>query len=218
MFAGIAGPYDRLNHLLSGGIDYWWRYLLLRSVQQALRGHNQPHVLDLACGTGDVTLLLQKAGFRATGADFCAPMLDRARAKGVRETVLADALALPFPPASFHAATIAFGYRNFEDRPRALAELRRVLRPHGTLHILEFSQPYAAFRPLYALYLRHLLPRLAQWLCRDRAAYDYLSCSIEGFPGVHAIAAELRTAGFTSITWTRPTLGIVALHQARRPA
>jgi demethylmenaquinone methyltransferase/2-methoxy-6-polyprenyl-1,4-benzoquinol methylase len=222
MFARIASPYDRLNHLLSGGVDYWWRHLLLRSVRAAAQESQIPHpqfkVLDLACGTGDVTLLLQKAGYDVIGADFCPPMLERARAKGVRKTLIADALDLPFPNESFNAATIAFGYRNFQDRPRALAELLRVLRPGGTLHILEFSQPYRLFRPLYFFYLSRILPSAARLFCQDRAAYEYLSCSIEAFPDVQSIAGELASAGFEAVTWKRPTLGIVALHHARRPA
>lgn len=221
MFAGIAAPYDRLNHLLSGGVDIWWRHLLLGSVRSAAERFqmtNAPfRILDLACGTGDVTLLLQRAGFDATGGDFCEPMLERARAKGVKKTTVADALALPFPDNSFDAVTSAFGYRNFEDRLRALAEIRRVLRPGGSLHILEFSQPYRVFRPFYYLYLKHVLPAAAKLLCRNRAAYEYLSCSIEAFPEVDVIARELEASGFVDITWTRPTFGIVAIHRALSP-
>jgi demethylmenaquinone methyltransferase/2-methoxy-6-polyprenyl-1,4-benzoquinol methylase len=220
MFARIASPYDRLNHLLSGGMDYWWRHLLLRSVRSAAHQSQTSNlkfeILDLACGTGDVTLLLQRAGYDAIGADFCAPMLERARAKGVGKTIIADALDLPFPNEFFDAATIAFGYRNFEDRPRALAELLRVLRPGGSLHILEFSQPFRLFRPFYYFYLGRVLPAAARLFCRERAAYEYLSCSIEAFPDVQSIARELESAGFEAITWIRPTLGIVAIHQARR--
>lgn len=217
MFARISDPYDRLNHLLSGGVDFWWRHRLVRSVRSALT-ETRPEILDLACGTGDVTLLLQQAGYDVIGADFCAPMLERAQAKGVKKTLLADALNLPFPNQFFDAVTVAFGYRNFADRPRALAELHRVLRPGGHLHILEFSQPFRLFRPLYYFYLHHLLPAAARLFCRDRAAYEYLSSSIEAFPEVQTIAAELQSAGFEAIHWSRPTLGIVAIHRARRPA
>jgi demethylmenaquinone methyltransferase/2-methoxy-6-polyprenyl-1,4-benzoquinol methylase len=214
MFGRIATPYDRLNHLFSGGVDFWWRYLLLRSVRKSLIQKQQSKILDLACGTGDVTLLLQRAGFDAVGGDFCEPMLERARAKGVAQTMVADALNLPWNGASFDAVTVAFGYRNFEDRGKALAEIRRVLRAGGSLHILEFSQPYRWFRSLYFLYLHHILPRAARLLCRDEAAYAYLSGSIQAFPEVETIADELRKAGFRNVTWIRPTLGIVALHRA----
>ena len=217
MFARIAGPYDRLNHLFSGGFDFWWRYLLVRSASEKTESQKpNPKVLDLACGTGDVTLALQRAGFDAIGGDFCEPMLERARAKGVKETVVADALNLPFPDQSFHAITVAFGYRNFEDRPRALREMHRVLKPEGSVHILEFSQPYHGFRPLYFFYLRHILPKAAKLLCRDQAAYEYLSNSIKAFPEVEEIGRELDSAGFQKVSWTRPTLGIVAIHSATR--
>lgn len=217
MFARIAAPYDRLNHLFSGGVDFWWRHLLLRSVLAVHRPPSSAHrVLDLACGTGDVSLVLQRAGFAVVGGDFCEPMLERAKAKGVKETVVADALNLPFGDGSFDAVTIAFGYRNFEDRPRALREIRRVLKPGGSVHILEFSQPFRWFRPLYFFYLRHILPRAAKLLCRDRAAYEYLSCSIKAFPEVEAIGRELEGARFHEVSWARPTLGIVAIHSARQ--
>ncbi|MDX6766984.1 MAG: ubiquinone/menaquinone biosynthesis methyltransferase [Candidatus Methylacidiphilales bacterium] len=216
MFARISAPYDRLNHLFSGGVDYWWRFLLVRSLPKSEFNHQKSEILDLACGTGDVTLALQQAGFDAVGGDFCEPMLERARAKGVKKTVVADALALPFPDASFYAVTLAFGYRNFEDRERALREIHRVLKPGGTVHILEFSQPFRWFRPFYYFYLRHLLPRAAKILCRDRAAYEYLSSSISAFPDVEEIGRELERAGFGEVHWSRPTLGIVALHRASR--
>jgi demethylmenaquinone methyltransferase / 2-methoxy-6-polyprenyl-1,4-benzoquinol methylase len=212
MFSRIAGPYDRLNHLFSGGVDFWWRHLLVRSIPQSKIENRKSKILDLACGTGDVTLVLQRAGFDAVGGDFCEPMLERARAKGVNETVVADALNLPFPDQAFDAITVAFGYRNFEDRARALREMHRVLKPEGSVHILEFSQPYHWFRPLYFFYLRHILPKGAKLLCRDQAAYEYLSNSIKTFPEVEEIGRELDGAGFQKVSWIRPTLGIVAIH------
>jgi len=215
MFARIAAPYDRLNHLFSGGVDFWWRHLLVRSASEKSKTQNpKSKILDLACGTGDVSLVLQRAGFEVVGGDFCEPMLERARAKGVKETVVADALNLPFTDASFDAVTIAFGYRNFEDRPRALREIHRVLKPNGTVHILEFSQPYGWFRPVYFFYLHHILPKAAKLLCRDQAAYEYLSCSIKAFPEVEDIGRELEGANFREVSWSRPTLGIVAIHSA----
>jgi demethylmenaquinone methyltransferase/2-methoxy-6-polyprenyl-1,4-benzoquinol methylase len=131
---------------------------------------------------------------------------------------LADILSLPFPDASFDAATIAFGLRNLADRARGLAEIRRVLRPGGRLFVLEFSQPASWFRPFYLLYLRRFLPLIAGIVTGDRPAYVYLNESIEKFPGRRELAAEIEAAGFTAVTARPLTAGIVALHEAQKPA
>jgi demethylmenaquinone methyltransferase/2-methoxy-6-polyprenyl-1,4-benzoquinol methylase len=124
-----------------------------------------------------------------------------------------DALALPFPAASFDVVTIAFGLRNLADRARGLGEMRRVLRPGGRLLVLEFSQPYPWFRPFYLFYLRRILPALAGRVTGDRAAYVYLNESIEIFPGRPALATEIAAAGFTAVSARALTFGIVALHE-----
>ncbi|MBM3872955.1 MAG: bifunctional demethylmenaquinone methyltransferase/2-methoxy-6-polyprenyl-1,4-benzoquinol methylase UbiE [Verrucomicrobia bacterium] len=221
MFARIARRYDLANRLLSGGVDVWWRRRLVRAV-----AHTHPQsVLDLATGSGDVAFALSRrlpASTAIIGMDFCQPMLDEAEIKkstagGAYANVAfqqGDGLALPLETARFDALTIAFGLRNMADRARALAEMRRVLKPNGHLFILEFSQPYRWFRPVYSLYLRHLLPRLAALVTGDRHAYDYLGVSVEGFPPCPALTNELRTAGFRRVTAHRLTLGIVALHHA----
>ena len=219
MFGRIAGRYDLANRLLSGGRDIGWRRRLV-----AAAGRTQPRdLLDLATGSGDVALALEAAlpsASRIVGLDFCLPMLaeaERKRPAGSRISFQAgDILALPLADASFDVATIAFGLRNLADRPRGLAEMRRVLRPGGRLLILEFSQPYPWFRPLYLAYLRHVLPRVAAAITRDREAYEYLNDTIESFPGRPALAEELRAAGFGAVTATPLTLGIVALHEGAR--
>ncbi len=219
MFGRIARRYDIANRLLSGGRDIAWRRRLTAVV---LRGGPRD-VLDLATGSGDVAFALGTAmpGARVVGADFCAPMLaeaerKKASAPGLHSNVsfqAADALALPFPSASFDAVTIAFGLRNLEDRARGLAEMRRVLRPGGRLHVLEFSQPEPWFRGIYLFYLRRVLPVLAGIVTGDRAAYVYLNDSIEKFPGRAALAAKIRAAGFTGVSSKALTFGIVALHE-----
>jgi demethylmenaquinone methyltransferase/2-methoxy-6-polyprenyl-1,4-benzoquinol methylase len=221
MFARIARRYDLANRLLSGGVDLWWRRRLVRAV-----AHTEPRaVLDLATGSGDVAFALSRklpASTAIIGMDFCQPMLDEAEIKkatsaGTYANVAfrqGDGLALPLEKAQFDALTIAFGLRNMADRPRALAEMRRVLQPGGHVFILEFSQPYRWFRPIYALYLRHILPRVAAWVTGDRSAYDYLGVSVEGFPSSNALSDELRRAGFRQVTAQRLTFGIVALHHA----
>ncbi|MFM8334144.1 MAG: ubiquinone/menaquinone biosynthesis methyltransferase, partial [Opitutaceae bacterium] len=155
MFGRIAGRYDTANRVLSGGVDRWWR----RRLVAAVRRHHPGTVLDLATGSGDVAFAIAR-GLQPTpeivGMDFCQPMLDQAELKrkatghpGEKSVrfLPGDGLNLPLAPASRDAVTIAFGLRNLADRPRGLAEMRRVLRPGGMLHVLEFSQPSAWFRP-----------------------------------------------------------------------
>ena len=223
MFGRIARGYDAANVILSGGLDRWWR----RRLVAAVRHRGPGSVLDVATGSGDVAFALARAlcpSVPVLGLDFCPPMLAQAEEKrrAARPGRYAhvtfapgDGLDLPLPSASQDAATISFGLRNLADRARGLGELRRVLRPGGHLYILEFSQPYRWFRPLYYLYLRHLLPRVAGWVTGDRAAYDYLNASIGAFPDHEALGREIRAAGFESVSARRLTLGIVALHEAR---
>jgi demethylmenaquinone methyltransferase/2-methoxy-6-polyprenyl-1,4-benzoquinol methylase len=219
MFARIANRYDLANRLLSGGVDVWWRRRLTNAV---LRG--QPRaVLDLATGSGDVAFELARrlpGETTVTGMDFCQPMLDQAVLKQTRmegtakniQFLPGDGLDLPCADASFDAVTISFGLRNMADRHRALGEMHRVLRPGGRVHVLEFSQPYAWFAPLYYFYTRRILPTIASWLTGDRDAYAYLNASIAAYPGHVAMSDELMRAGFREVRAVRMTLGIVALH------
>lgn len=221
MFARIAGRYDVANHLLSGGVDHWWRQRLVRRVHDA----RPRDVLDLATGSGDVAFALADglpSGVRITGMDFCQPMLDEAvkkRAASPRWAPLdfrqGDGMALPLPDAQFDALTISFGLRNMADRHKSLTEMRRVLRPGGRLFVLEFSQPSAWFRPIYYTYLKYVLPGIAAVVTGDRGAYEYLCGSIEQFPDREAMSAEILRAGFRSVRATPLTFGIVALHEAQ---
>jgi len=225
MFARIAGRYDIANRLLSGGADLSWRRQLVGAVRRGAPGE----ILDVATGSGDVAFALSRgvpSARRIVGVDFCQPMLDEAEKKksgaGGRTrfpNVLfqqGDGLALPFSDETFDAVTIAFGLRNMADRARSLAEMRRVLRPGGRLFVLEFSQPQPWFRPFYFSYLRRILPRLAGIVTGDRAAYHYLNETIAQFPGRDALTAEIRSAGFASVSARGLTFGIVALHEAGR--
>ncbi|TAG28280.1 MAG: bifunctional demethylmenaquinone methyltransferase/2-methoxy-6-polyprenyl-1,4-benzoquinol methylase UbiE [Verrucomicrobia bacterium] len=218
MFSRIACRYDLANRLLSGGIDVWWR----RRLMQAVRRAAPRDVLDLATGSGDVAFALSSnlpAEAHITGMDFCQPMLDEAvikQTRGKRGANIVfrqgDGLALPCPDAAFDAVTISFGLRNMADRHRALSEMRRVLRPGGRVHVLEFSQPHAWFGPLYYFYTKRILPPIAGWLTGDRSAYAYLNATIEAYPDHLAMSEELRRAGFCEVAATRMTFGIVALH------
>ena len=222
MFARIARRYDVANHLLSGCMDFGWRRKLVAAVRRAA----PRDILDLATGSGDVAFALSDklpANVTITGMDFCQPMLDEAEIKKRQsrrhENVTfqqGDGLALPLPDACADAVTISFGLRNMADRHRALSEMRRVLRPGGHLFVLEFSQPQRWFRPLYFFYLRRILPFLAGGITGDRAAYVYLNETIEQFPNRQALSAEIRAAGFTSVTSRGMTFGCVALHEAEK--
>ncbi len=220
MFAGISSRYDSANRILSGGSDIYWRRVLVRTVAA-----RQPKdIADLATGSGDVAFALERRlGESATvrGYDFCAEMLDEARQKqsakgtGRIEFAIGDCLNLPIPDASLDALTIAFGLRNLEDRAQGISEMARVLRPGGALHVLEFSQPYRWFRPVYYAYLRHILPHLARLATGNRSAYDYLVGSIETFPDRDSMAEEIQFAGnFSEVTAKPLTFGIVAIHTA----
>jgi demethylmenaquinone methyltransferase/2-methoxy-6-polyprenyl-1,4-benzoquinol methylase len=221
MFARIAGRYDIANHLLSGGIDYWWRQRLVRAVYDS----HAASVLDLATGSGDVVFALADGlapGVTLLGMDFCQPMLDEAVKKREEnhrwthvEFRLGDGMALPLPDASFEAITISFGLRNMVNRAKALREMRRVLKPDGRLFILEFSQPMVWFRPFYYTYLKYVLPIVAGIITGDRSAYEYLGGSIEQYPDRSAMSEEIRQAGFNSVRALPLSCGIVALHEAR---
>lgn len=221
MFAGIAGRYDLANHVLSFGADYWWRYRLARTVRR-----EQPQsIVDLATGSGDVAFELQARcpDAQVTGLDFCQPMLDEAEAKKPKfdggeniRFAFGDCMELPLADSSTDVVTIAFGVRNFEDRPRGLREMWRVLKPGGAAVILEFSQPYRWFRPFYYFYLKTILPLLAKRLTGAQSAYEYLGGTISDFPLRPELSAQIRDAGFVTVEARAMTFGIVALHVARK--
>jgi len=222
MFAGIAGRYDVANHLLSGGIDFYWRKVLTRLVRRL----KPREVVDLATGSGDVAFKLRdRLGQTVpiTGLDFCEPMLVQAREKKTRkpsysdlEFSYGDCMQLPLEDSSVDAVTVSFGVRNFEDRQKGLKEILRILRPGGSLFILEFSQPDRWFRPFYYLYLKYILPIVASFATGDKAAYDYLAGTIENFPTKEALSEQLKVAGYDKIEATGLTMSIVAIHQATK--
>ncbi len=224
MFAEIAPRYDLANRMLSGGIDVLWRRATVRRAPPPAAGA----ILDVCCGTGDLALAYAaKAGpnVRIVASDFCRPMLDRGAEKGARagrpiEWVEADAMALPFPDATFDLVTVAFGLRNIADTSRGLAEMARVTRPGGRLAILEFSLPRSALiRHGYLWYFRNVLPRLGNALARNRSdAYTYLNQSVEEFPSGERLAAVVRAAGYEAVTMLPLTFGIATLTIATRAA
>jgi demethylmenaquinone methyltransferase / 2-methoxy-6-polyprenyl-1,4-benzoquinol methylase len=224
MFASIAARYDLLNHLLSGNMDKRWRRLVARRLQDALSGAGA-HALDVACGTGDLSLALATVAPHAQiiGIDFCRPMLEVAARKPVADGlptlfVEGDALRLPFRDESFDAASIAFGLRNLASVEGGLVELRRVLRPGGRAAILEFSRPVVpGFRSLFQFYFRRVLPRIGGIISGSRGAYEYLPDSVSRFPDQKRLAAMMREVGFEEVEYQNLTGGIAALHLGTRP-
>jgi demethylmenaquinone methyltransferase/2-methoxy-6-polyprenyl-1,4-benzoquinol methylase len=228
MFATIAGRYDLLNHLLSGQMDKRWRRVVATSLGERLQS-NEAVVLDVACGTGDLSLeLFETIGARVVATDFCRPMLDIAARKVAREAetsgqsaiplVEGDALSLPFQNDSFDGATIAFGLRNLANVERGLAELLRVLKPGGSLAILEFSKPVIpGFNFLFQVYFTKLLPFVGGLISGSRSAYQYLPDSVAKFPDQKELVERMQHAGFEQVQYLNLTGGIAALHLGTRP-
>lgn len=246
MFAAVARRYDLLNHLLSAGLDLWWRRQAAAAALELAPGPRGPSgsggspgalVLDLCAGTGDQALALRRRGARVAAADFCLPMLAIAQTKFRRKSrphrrrpagagappwpprpLAADALALPFPPGRFAAATVAFGLRNVADLDLALRELAAALAPGGRLAVLEFAVPRAApLRALYLLYFRRVLPWIGRRLSDSSSAYDYLPSSVLGFPQRHGFLDRMAAAGFADLAWRDLAAGIVCLYTGAIP-
>mgnify|MGYP005837498451 CR=1 FL=1 len=220
MFSEIAPRYDLLNRVLSAGVDRSWR---VAAVKAAL-ANNPGRILDLATGTGDIALLLKKVAPQAEviGGDFAPPMLKLARQKAQKAGldipfIEADALRLPFPNNHFDAVTIAFGFRNFADYTRALAELHRVIAPGGRLCILEFPPPpKSGLGVLYRFYFTRVLPLIGGLVSGSASAYRYLPESVERFPDPPTLATMMGLAGFNT-RYQLFTGGITALHIGDKP-
>lgn len=213
MFGRIARRYDLANHFLSGGADFLWR----RRAAKIVEGWQPKRVLDLAAGSGDLSLAIQRRlpDAAVIAADFSPEMLEIASRKGVRETVLADALHLPFETESFDCVTVAFGLRNMADWAAALGEMGRVLRAGGHLLILDFSLPVGALRPAYRFYLHHCLPLLASLVTGQKQAYDYLGRSIEKFPSGREMVELIESNGFAKASAEPLTGGIATIYTAQ---
>jgi demethylmenaquinone methyltransferase/2-methoxy-6-polyprenyl-1,4-benzoquinol methylase len=226
MFTQIAPRYDLLNHLLSLQLDRLWRARVARHLRPIL-ARPDAVVLDLCCGTGDLAFSLSRsARARIIGADFSHAMLVRARAKSrsfnARSKTYAvapmsffeaDALRLPFADASFDLITTAFGFRNLANYEVGLREIHRLLKPGGTLAILEFTEPPAGLLgDLYRWYFRNVLPRIGSFLSGDRSAYTYLPASVSRFYRPKELASLMSTVGYQAIDYSAWTLGTVALH------
>jgi demethylmenaquinone methyltransferase/2-methoxy-6-polyprenyl-1,4-benzoquinol methylase len=225
MFTSIAPRYDLLNHVLSFNVDrLWWRRAA-RSFSSILQKPNA-RVLDLCCGTGDMTFALRreagKSSFELLGADFSHAMLERAAEKSASVKVQApgwieaDALNLPFPSMHFDLVTSAFGFRNLADYDAGLREIVRVLRPGGQCGILDFSEPKGAMGRFYRFYFKHILPRVGTAISGVRGPYTYLPASVERFPEPEEMLQRMKRAGFSAASWTPYTFGIAGLYRGTK--
>ena len=216
MFDDVAERYDITNDVLALGQTRIWRKAVLAAVAPA----PGERVLDLAAGTGTSSVPFAQAGAFVVPCDFSLGMLAVGR-KRLPELpfVAGDALHLPFADASFDAMTMSFGIRNVVDYQAGLVEMLRVVRPGGRLVICEFSHPvWSPFRTVYTEYLMKALPAVARAVASNPEAYEYLADSIRAWPRQQEFAAELQSAGWSSVQWRDLTGGIVAIHRATRPS
>jgi demethylmenaquinone methyltransferase/2-methoxy-6-polyprenyl-1,4-benzoquinol methylase len=231
MFDAIAPTYDRANHILSLSLDRLWWTRAARTLRPIL-ARPEAVVLDLCCGTGDMTLALHKhrpqpatdnlqpATAPILALDFSHNMLSLALPKFAGNNILpieADALHLPLASSSVDLVTTAFGFRNLSNYTAGLAELYRVLRPGGQLAILEFNQPTGLIGAFYNLYFRHILPRIGGLISHSPREYAYLPGSVARFPSPPRMISLIAAAGFASPTWTPYTFGVAGLFRATKP-
>jgi demethylmenaquinone methyltransferase / 2-methoxy-6-polyprenyl-1,4-benzoquinol methylase len=211
MFDEVAEGYDRTRAVLWFGQPGRWG----RAVARALELSSGERVLDVAAGTGASSRAVSGNGVEVVGCDRSPGMLRVARRRVPElEFVPGDALDLPFETGSFDAVTISFGLRNIADRRRALAEMRRVVRPGGRIVVCEYSYPRSPLtRALFLGYLRHVAPYIARTLSTNAPAYDYLADSIAAWPTQAELAADLRSSGWSRVAWRDLTGGVVALHR-----
>ncbi|MGI4831434.1 MAG: ubiquinone/menaquinone biosynthesis methyltransferase [Janthinobacterium lividum] len=225
MFDSIAGRYDLLNHLLSGGVDRFWWWRTARTLRNTL-ALPEARVLDLCCGTGDMTLALYRRRPSTSSTapllavDFSHQMLARGNAKFNRKNILsleADALHLPLANSNVDLISSAFGFRNLSSYEEGLAELFRVLKPGGSFAILDCNQPEGVVGAIYNIYFKRVLPRLGA-LLSNRNAYTYLPASVERFPRPPRMLQLIREAGFEQGSWSSYTFGIAGLYQGVKPS
>jgi demethylmenaquinone methyltransferase/2-methoxy-6-polyprenyl-1,4-benzoquinol methylase len=227
MFDAIAPRYDLLNHVLSANVDrLWWRRTARRF--KAVLARPDAAVLDICCGTGDMTMALLKHRPRGArpilAADFARGMLSRGakkfagRAPGAPYAVPieADALHLPLRPGSLDLIVTAFGFRNLANYEAGLREFSRVLKPGGQLGILEFSEPGGLVGKAYAVYFRRVLPAIGRAICGKAGAYSYLPASVGSFPPPAEMLEMMRTAGYAECAWQPYTFGIAGLYTGER--
>jgi len=222
MFTSIAPRYDLLNHVLSFNVDRLWWWRTARSFALIL-ARQHARVLDLCCGTGDMTFALRrqagKSPAKILGVDFSHAMLQRANDKSAGTSlrwVEADALRLPFSDQQFDLITAAFGFRNLADYDAGLREMVRLLRPGGECGILDFGEPRGLMGRLYRIYFKRVLPAIGTLISGVRGHYAYLPASVERFPSPEEMLERMRRAGFREASWTPYTFGIAGLYRGKK--
>lgn len=225
MFTSIAPRYDLLNHVLSLNVDRHWWHRTARTFRHIL-ARPGARVLDLCCGTGDMTFALRREAGKNSpqilGADFSHAMLQRAAAKSdaAAESELrwaeADALKLPFSDAIFDLVTSAFGFRNLANYDAGLREIYRVLRAGGECGILDFGEPHGAIGSMYRFYFKIVLPRVGTLISGVRGPYAYLPASVERFPEPEEMLARMKNVGFSEVAWMPYTFGIAGLYRGKK--
>ncbi len=225
MFNSIAPRYDLLNHVLSANVDRLWWKRAARTFSHILENPDA-FVLDVCCGTGDMTLALLRHrptdGEPIIALDFAEAMLARAREKFASpelsiydvRTIEADALNMPLPDSSVDLIITAFGFRNLANYEAGLREFHRVLCPGAELGILDFSEPEGVLGALYQFYFCHVLPRIGKAISGSASSYEYLPRSVHRFPPPKDMLALMHRCGFKNATWTPYTFGIAGLYRA----
>ena len=213
-FSRIADRYVLTNHVLSMGTDILWR----KKVGKMVKAWEPKDILDVATGTGDLALQIQCDCPEASmvGSDFCEEMLAHATERGVKKTVVADALNMPFEDDSFDVLTVAFGLRNMASWPDALQEMRRVVRPGGHLLVLDFSLPTGILRSPYRFYLNKVLPKIAGVMTGEGDAYEYLAGTIEQFPSGEKMNDLIESNGWTDAKCAPLSFGVASVYTAQK--
>jgi demethylmenaquinone methyltransferase/2-methoxy-6-polyprenyl-1,4-benzoquinol methylase len=218
MFDSIAWRYDFLNHFLSFGIDCIWRRRAIRIIS---KNYKNPHILDVATGTGDLAIAAMKINpSKINGIDISKKMLERGKAKvekkglsNIIELIAGDSEKIPFTDNVFDVAMVAFGVRNFSDPLKGLSEMKRVIRNEGMIMVLEFSKPTSfPFRPVYNFYFRNILPFFGKLFSKDKAAYNYLPESVMKFPDNEDFLKLLVLAGFSDTRQLKLTGGVASIY------
>jgi demethylmenaquinone methyltransferase / 2-methoxy-6-polyprenyl-1,4-benzoquinol methylase len=221
MFNNISRRYDLLNHVLSFGIDIYWRKQAIR----LLKKENPSTILDIATGTGDFAIeALASNPQKVVGVDIAENMLEigrkKIKKKGLQdkiELIYGDSEKLPFPENNFDAVIVSYGVRNFENLEKGLSEMFRVMKPNGTLVIVEFSKPSGfPFKQLYNFYFHYILPVVGRLVSKDRAAYTYLPESVNAFPDGARFLDYLKEAGFKNTGWIPQTFGISSIYTGKK--